>query len=140
MIRMAFDKCVAFLLKVYTKLSPKVTPKELAIEKARLESLEIGKMNLELEEYGFAVKGSAKTSNNDLNPDKDAQAKYKGLKADIESIAPFMNEGIWFSYGSYVHRDVKLNKEQAKADKLAKENARLKALKVKAKAKAKATK
>ena len=138
--RMPIEKCISFLLKMYAKFNPNATKKQVATEKTRLDSLEIGELNLELEPLDLAVKGSAKSSNNDLNPNKDDRKKYTKKKAEIEAIKPFLLDGVWYSYGGYCHKDVKLNKAQAKADKLAKENARLKALKVKAKAKAKATK
>ena len=129
--RMPKEKCIDFLLKMFGKFNPNATTKEVAKEKARLENLEVGKLNLELEEWGFAVKGSSKSSNNDLNPNKDDRKKYRDEKAEIEAIKPFKVDGIWYSYGGYCHKDVKLNKEQAKKDK---------AKKKKAKEKAKATK
>ena len=71
--RMPKEKCVVFLLQVYGRFNPNDTKKALAKEKARLENSEVGKMNLDLEEWGFAVKGSSKISNNDSNPNKAAR-------------------------------------------------------------------
>ena len=116
-------------MKIYMKFNPNATKKQVATEKTRLDSLEIGELNLELEAWEIAVKGSAKSSNNDLNTNDKAKKEYKVSKASIEAIKPFKYGNIWYSYGAYCHKDVKLNKEQAKADK-----------KNKAKAKAKSTK
>ena len=125
--RMPKEKCVVFLLQVYGRFNPNATKKEVAKEKARLENLEVGKMNLELEEWGFAVKGSSKISNNDSNPNKEARKEYRNLKADIEAIKPFLVDGIWYSYGGYCHKDVALNKEKAKKDKAKEKKAKEKA-------------
>ena len=127
--RMPIEKCISFLLKMYAKFNPNATKKQVAIEKSRLDKLVISELNLELEEWELAVKGSAKTSNNDLNTNDSAKKEYNVSKASIEAIKPFKYGNIWYSYGAYCHKDVKLNKEQAKADK-----------KNKAKAKAKSTK
>ncbi len=109
---------------MYAKFNPNATKKQVAIEKSRLDKLVISELNLELEEWELAVKGSAKTSNNDLNTNDKAKKEYNVSKASIEAIKPFKYGNIWYSYGAYCHKDVKLNKEQAKADKKAKAKAK----------------
>ena len=125
--RMPIEKCISFLLKMYAKFNPNATKKQVAIEKSRLDKLVISELNLELEWLELAVKGSAKTSNNDLNTNDSAKKEYNVSKASIEAIKPFKYGKIWYSYGAYCHKDVKLNTKQAKADKKSKAKAKAKA-------------
>ena len=129
--RMPIEKCISFLMKMYAKFNPNSNKKEVRKEKVRLDSLVVSELNLELNEWELAVKGSAKIGNNDLNTNDKAKDEYNVSKASIEAIKPFKYGNIWYSYGAYCHKDVKLNTKQAKADKKAK---------AKVKAKAKATK